>query len=146
MRHKLESFIKQLRDENESVRRNAVIALGWIGEPAVPALIEALGDEDMWVSVQADMWAFVQASQALGEIGEAAQAAVPRLTEALGSNKYIRESAAQALSQIGEPAVPSLIKILSNDDYEVREIAAWALRKIQTPEAMKAVEEYEKRV
>ena len=43
----IESFIKQLRDDNKSVRRNAVIALGRIGEPAVPALIEELSDKSI---------------------------------------------------------------------------------------------------
>ena len=39
------ALINVLVDEDGFVRRNAVYALGEIGEPAVPALIKALRDE-----------------------------------------------------------------------------------------------------
>ena len=45
-------MIKKLEDEDWSVRRNAAIALGEIGEPAkeaVPALIKALDDKNEFV-------------------------------------------------------------------------------------------------
>ena len=70
-----------------------------IGQPAVPSLIEALGDEDWDVRREA-AWA-------LGEIGDAR--AVPSLIEALRDEDWrVREAAVEALEGIGAPALPEL--------------------------------------
>jgi HEAT repeat protein len=72
--------------------------------------------------------------------------AIPVLIEVLGGRDP-SGNAATALGEIGDPvAVPALIKVLSDVsvDAGVRNNAALALRKIGTPEARKAVEEYEK--
>jgi HEAT repeat protein len=42
----IERLIKALWDENEAVRAQAIEALGEIGEPALPALLRALRDDD----------------------------------------------------------------------------------------------------
>ena len=60
-------LIKALRHKDPQVGKDAVLALGQIGEPAkdaVPALIEALSDENVSVSSKV--------ADALGEIGEPA--------------------------------------------------------------------------
>ena len=67
-----------------------------IGPSAVPALIEALRDDDGGVRAGA--------AAALGEIGPAAAAAVPALTEALRDAKgEVRVRVAGALGEIGPP-------------------------------------------
>ncbi|HHZ93735.1 TPA: HEAT repeat domain-containing protein [Candidatus Poribacteria bacterium] len=55
------------------------------------------------------------------------------------------ESDPRALGEIGEGAVPALIQALKDQDAEVRRNAAVALVYIGTPEALKAVEEYQSR-
>ncbi len=47
----IESHIKQLGDGDESVRRNAALALSQTGKLAVPALIKAINDEEGEVRV-----------------------------------------------------------------------------------------------
>ena len=42
----IKRLIKQLQDQNENVRQSAVFALGQIGKDAVPALIQALQDQN----------------------------------------------------------------------------------------------------
>jgi HEAT repeat protein len=113
----------------------ASLALGNIGDPrAVPALIEALKDEDEYVRSYA--------ASALGKIGKPA---VPALIEALKhEDKTVRWSAAFSLDKIGEPAVPVLIEALKHGDKFIRGYAAWILGRMGTPEALKAVKEYQK--
>ena len=86
----------------------AAEALGHIGQPAVPALTDALMDSDPAVRLQA--------CRALAYMGAKASSAVPALQRALNDPEVpIREQAAAALGQIGaaaEPAVPSLIQML----------------------------------
>ncbi|MGC8880568.1 MAG: HEAT repeat domain-containing protein, partial [Anaerolineae bacterium] len=76
----------------EDVRQAAARALGKIGDAAaVPALIEALRDEDEDVRQAA--------AEALGKIGDAA--AVPALIEALrDEDMWVRRAAAEALGKI----------------------------------------------
>ncbi len=75
-------------------RRGAVEDLGRFGlaaADAVPALIEALGDEKIWMRNYA--------AQALGKIGPAADAAVPTLT-AMQEESLVGRSAREALKEI----------------------------------------------
>ena len=153
-----------------SPRFYAVRALGEIGEPAkdaVPAVIEALKDEESWVRLWAavtlyridksnlnmalsvlmkalrdnDRYIRNRAGNALWEIGKPA---VPAVIEALRSaNSEVRSHAAKALEHMGEAAkdaVPALIEALSDENEMVRMRAVLALKKIGTPEAMVAVE------
>ena len=71
-------LIRQLSDQDASVRANAAEALGEIGpeaKAAVPALIEASKHEEAGVRANA--------TYALGRIGSDAKAAVPALIEKL---------------------------------------------------------------
>jgi HEAT repeat protein len=80
-------------------RRRAVGALGDLGAdavPAVPALAQALVDENPFVRQEA--------AEALGGIGPGAAAAVPALIEALDDpDPGVRKSAAAALAAIRAP-------------------------------------------
>src|ERR1700730_16453617 len=96
---------------------------------AIPALIEALADEDAW----ARDWA----STALGKIGKAA---VPALLEALKDGQA-RGQAPRALGEIGAPAAaatPALTEFLKGEDLALQLVAAEALGKIG-PSAQAAV-------
>ena len=76
---------------------------------------------------------------------------IERLIKQLGHKKVkVRVSAARALGLglIGEgavDAVSALIPLLQDEHAGVRSNTAWALVQIGTPEALKAVEEYQSR-
>jgi len=77
----VESLAWSLRNENVTTRKRAALYLSRFGPSAaeaVPALIEALGDEDRWVQVNA--------VKALGKIGPAATAAIPALMAMQGED------------------------------------------------------------
>ena len=169
-------LIQALRDQDKYVRRDAagaleeigtpraikaakdrhrmVVTLGWIGsEDEIPALIQALQNEDKDVRVNAawtlgqrvesavdavpiliralrdqDEWVRYHAALALGEIGEGASNAVPALMHALrDQDKYVRRYAVGALGKIGKGAVPALIRTLKNGNVNVPFFATWTL-------------------
>ncbi|MEM7724857.1 MAG: HEAT repeat domain-containing protein [Cyanobacteria bacterium P01_A01_bin.45] len=152
---KIEPLIEKLAARNNRFT-DAADALVNIGSPAVPALIEALHNEDnnlRWrvASVLSDMGveatpavnALTSALQdedgqvrlyatiALGNIGEAAKPAVPALMAALqDKEQYVRIYAPSALRKIGaeaKVAVPALIGALKDLNAGVRLNAAYAL-------------------
>jgi HEAT repeat protein len=115
---------------HEAVRA-AVVELG---TPAVPHLIQALGDRDRDVRKAA--------CRALGAIGD--RQAVPPLIQAL-RDWYVREAACEALGAIGDrQAVPHLIQALGDGnsvafmdwDRDVRKAACWALGEIGDRQAV----------
>ena len=122
---------------DSNVHAKAVIALTQIGVPAVPALRETLKDGDAKVR----SWAVF----ALGKIGTPA---VPALITALGDpDSWVRSRAAWGLVSIGETD-PSVVRFLTEalkDEKGVgHDDAVFALKQIGTPEALKAVEAFEK--
>ena len=94
-----------------------------IGKPAVPALIEALKNEDSEVR-----W---EAAIVLRKAGD--KSAVPALTEALkDKDSEVRRKAAYALGWIGDKsAIPALTEALKDKDSLVRMYATQALRTIR---------------
>jgi HEAT repeat protein len=82
-----------LHEAVPEVRRRAALALAHFGALAVPALVEALDDQDFTVRAAA--------SRALGEIGPAASDALPALVNALDDEAQgVREAAERALEQV----------------------------------------------
>ena len=83
-------------------------ALGRIGKPAVPQLVNALRHRDPSVRRQA--------ASVLAKIGPDARAAAPMLTAALDDEDLaVRKAASRALGEIGpaaEGAVPALMRTL----------------------------------
>ena len=134
-----------LNDENEATRLNAAYALGNIGEPAIPTLIEVLRQESKsaW-NRNLDREDFTNPSQLDSIYGLAAmgEPAVPVLTEVLGDTDWwTRAGAAAALGCMGEPAhgaVPALVEALKDDSEWVRRNAADTLGNIG-PSARSAV-------
>jgi HEAT repeat protein len=97
--------------------RAAAKQLQEIGEPAIPALIEALSNHENILIRR-------QAAFALGWIGEPAKDAVPALIRALkGKHVGVQGSAVSALGRIGPAAhavVPELVKALSHGENYFR--------------------------
>jgi HEAT repeat protein len=79
---------------------------------------------------------------------ESPETAVPSLVTKLSSSESgDRNRAALKLASYGkkaEPAVKPLIRLLQDDNGGVRSSAAYALRQIDTLEARKALDEYQK--
>lgn len=121
-----ETLIQNLESEDSKVRREAVLALGYDGINAVPALIQAVRDDD--VSVQA-------VSEVFKQIGEQA---IDPLTDMLHSdnNEYQRK-AAHILAAIGDSrALVQLIITLDDEDPLVRAAVASALGNFRDSRAM----------
>jgi HEAT repeat protein len=108
------------------IRKASLKALVNIGPAAVPALVAALRDSDIWLREGV--------AKALGEIGSPAAEAVPALAAALNDpEKDVRRNAAQALGGIGSPAaeaIPALAAALNDPEKDVRRNAAQALGEI----------------
>ena len=124
---KMERLIGELQDEDSSVRVRAAGSLVQIGKDAVPALIQALQDQN------AEGFARMHAAEALWQIGtpEGIKATVPVVIQALQDlDADVRRHALIALGNIGErakDAVPILVLTLQDQDKVVRHGAAWAL-------------------
>lgn len=123
-----------LEDAREYVRDNATEALGDLGNkaaPAVPALVENLGDPSGSVRSHT--------IEALGTTSQSSSIAVPGLVRALGDkNDGVRRNAVFALARIGEnaaAAVEGLQHVLFDANRYVRGDAVQALYRIGTPAA-----------
>lgn len=119
----LPTLVGMLAHDDKYVRRNAVWALGKLGPLARPALSElcrALKDSDPRTASGA--------AQSLGGMGADGADAVPPLAEAMrGTNIVLCRLAAKALSQIGPPAIATLIAHLQHADPFVRGESALAI-------------------
>lgn len=119
----LPTLIEMLRHDDKYVRRHAVWALGKLGPLARPALGDlciALKDPDPRTASGA--------AQSLGSLGSDGTDAVPDLAEAMrGTNIVLCRLASKALSQIGAPALATLIAHLQHADPFVRGESALAL-------------------
>ena len=119
----LPTLVGMLAHDDKYVRRNAVWALGKLGPLARPALADlcrALKDPDPRTASGA--------AQSLGGMGADGADAVHPLAEAMrGTNIVLCRLAAKALSQIGPPAVATLIAHLQHADPFVRGESALAI-------------------
>jgi HEAT repeat protein len=135
-------WVTALKDKNVSLRKEAAYALGRLppepdkvipplsgaeAEAAVPALIEALNDEDLYVRKYA--------ISALQSMGLEAKAAIPAIVEKLRDpEESVRQSAAHKLGYMKgvdpKVAVPPLTEALKDKDSLVRVNAANSLRRV----------------
>jgi HEAT repeats len=114
-------LIDALENGNWQVRNAAFDALSGLGETAVPALCEALGDTNDEI-----IW---RASLLLGALR--AHEAVGPLAHLLGRKGVIRECAIWSLGEIGDNSVSTaLLKFIHADDPVVQQEAEAALGKI----------------
>jgi HEAT repeat protein len=120
-----------IEDKDRYVRIQAVRVIGSAGPAGaevLPALINALSDERREV--------IQEAARTLNALGsQQAQKALPELlellsagTSALGYNTV--SAVSTVVTTIGEPAVPSLVELLSHDNFEVRAQSASILGRI----------------
>jgi len=116
-------YIEKLKDPNSTVREHAAYMLGKRKcVSGVPALIEALKDEDWYVR-----W---YAAEAIVKISSPA---APAVREALrDGNKDMKKKAAWALGRIGDHSASDvLIEALKDGNKDVRKNAAESLEKIE---------------
>ena len=113
---------------------DAVFALSAVGRPAVPHMVELLGENDWWLRAAA--------ADVLGDLGTTASDTVPHLTRVLDDEaEWVRRNAVEALGNIGPAAaeaVPALSRRLQDSESWIRHNAALALAKIG-PTATEAV-------
>lgn len=117
-------YIYKFKSIDEDERNKAIESLQKIGDPAVPALLKALQNEDMWIRSLAAI--------AIGRIKKNTKVSFPELIQALKDKEpLVRYSAALALSYIGDRKATSatsiLIQALENDSPSVRRRAVLAL-------------------
>jgi vesicle coat complex subunit len=152
--------------DDPGTRFMIVKALGKIGhDSAVPALMDALKGDDLWVRAaavgaltQVGVAAIVELANALNHSDKAVRRAAakalgkidgagenPDVIRSLSASLLdiddgVRRFAAQALGRLGaETLVPELAEALTDDDPKVRIAAFKALAEIKTPEAQQAV-------
>ncbi len=123
-----------LRQADPGTRYLAAKALGQIGdeaESALPALLEALRADDMFLRAGV--------TGALIKIGAPA---VPGLTRALFEpSSAVKRAACKALGKIGsERATQALIYTLNDGNAGVRKLAREALGRINSPAAREALQ------
>jgi HEAT repeat protein len=155
----VEVLIKDLNDENSTVRALAAESLGDYNDSnVIDPLIQAFEDRDPNVQLKASS-ALVKigkptvyplihalkyktnivreiAASTLGKIDDSS--VVDQLTLSLDdSDSNVREEAAYSLGELKDPrAVEPLIKSLKDKDCSVRAEAAWALGEIGDPTAI----------
>lgn len=109
-----------------AVRRTAARELAAFGAPAVPLLIDLLGDAHLDVRVQA--------VNSLGRMGTVAQSAAPALVKVLDDRSvHLRRAAALSLGSItpvGDATVAALVRAVADPDIAVQDNATWALRSL----------------
>lgn len=119
------ALLPLLADADADRRWWGVRALALMGGAEAAALAEArLADPDEATRCAAAL--------ALGQLR--AVASIPALVAALADGSgWVRDSAADALAMIGEPALPALLAALADARDGVRVRAAMGLRKLVTP-------------
>ena len=119
----VEPLAAALRDGDWQVREVAIEGIGQIGSPAVDVLLKLLRDWDVRKS----------AIMALGKIRD--ERVLDPLMQQLRNDEFM-EDATDALVNLGEPALPGLIKSLKDKEELVRKQAVIALGRIKSPEAI----------
>jgi hypothetical protein len=99
----------------------AINALYEIGNITVEPLVKSLDDQDARVQVNA--------IYALGRIGDE-RAVAPLAAHIAPANVEIRSRISDALIKIGRPSIPELLKLIENNDRDIRWIAAYTLGNI----------------
>lgn len=130
----LETAFDALQHAEPETRARAITFLGDARyAPAVPHLTQLVE--------QSDPGTRFLAAKALGQIGDEAESAVPALLVALrADDMFLRMAITGALINIGQPAVPGLVKALFDRKAAVRRASAKALGKIGSKRAVKPLQ------
>ncbi len=114
------ALIGSLGDGDQHVSQTATSALISLGEPVVDSLIQAL--EHVSTTVR------IQATYALGEIGQPIEKIMPPLINNFDDPEWnVRRVSVRALLDIGQPAVPLLTEALEKGNKETQRVARIAL-------------------
>lgn len=123
----INSLRDALDDNSDIVRTEAAIALGEIGPDAfeaIPKLMESLKDVSWTVRTSS--------AQSISQIGKGSTRAIPALIYALEDPDWrVRYRVVNTLADIGEPAVPSILEVLTHKNHIVRKEAIEALGEIK---------------
>jgi HEAT repeat protein len=115
-----------LWDEDANISMRASFALASIGGETVPQLIRGLEAPNLYTRLYA--------IHGLSRIGADAHQAIPALISVLDDKSLqIAEQASHALSRIGPASVPKLIPVLKHPRATVRALAAGALAEMGPP-------------
>ena len=132
LRRELQASADARRWAETSPAKEAAEALGEIGDPAVPGLLQALRHAD-WKTRKFAAHAFGETAR-ITEVGTAVSALVATLRD---DHAEVRDRAAWALGELEEPsAVPGLTAALKDGDVSLRRMAAWALGEIEDASAI----------
>ncbi len=126
-----EILSKKLSSSDPEERREAAVDLGRAGRGAIPLLLRAIGDGDWRVRKTA--------VEALTAFGGAEVIAGLIASLAAHDNAGKRNSAIEALVQIGVPAVDAMLKALDTTDADVRKFLVDTLGEIRDARAVPAL-------
>lgn len=115
-------LVQILKDDDLGVRMAVGNALAKIGKPAVPTLTMVLTDSSNDVKKVA--------AETLGKIKDL-ESIEPLIQLLKDDDLGVRLTTVSSLQEVGEPAVPSLIEALKNDNNNIRNGAATALGRIK---------------
>ena len=133
----------ELSSPDHRTRRRAAEELGELGsdaQVAVPALVELLNDPH-WTVRFSCMWALkrIGTERAISAL----RSTVPHLIRLLRHpDRDVRWSAATAIGHVGKDAkaaVPELIRRLADESHQVKNAAAYSLRRIGDPVGLRAI-------
>ena len=138
------TLIDAIQGSDDSVRASATFALSDMGKTAaeaIPVLTRAAQDPNEWVRRHA--------TEGLGIIGQqvSEDMDLSEVVEVLAAGMrdeyhWVRDNAARSLAKLGtiaEPAIPTLVSQLEDENRYVRFHAAMALKHIKTPAAQEAI-------
>jgi HEAT repeat protein len=117
---------REARAGSPTARSTAARALVAFGVPALPVLIELLGDSDLDVRIQA--------VSSLGRLGAVAQPAAPALVKGLDDPSVrLRRAtvlALGAITPVSDETLAAIVRALADPDTAVQDNATWALRSL----------------
>ncbi len=124
----IQHLARRLADPEASVRDEAVAVLARIGLPAIPSILQVRIDHPAEYVGQA-------AGSVFKRIGAAAIADLEKILADSRSDPFLRSVCAWALGQVGEPAIPPLVRALQDPSVQVRLRCAEALGAVGSPVA-----------
>lgn len=107
-REHIAALVAALGDTSHPLHASAVDELAEIGPPAVPAICEALGPNQPWLTAY-------RAAEAAGRIGDG-RAAGPLIQALRHPNSNVRWSAVRALTQVGDVRAALELRRVANSD------------------------------
>jgi hypothetical protein len=130
----VEQLLKDMKNANPLLRKDAIVKLGAHGAKAAPAV----PDLSVILIKDPDFNVRIATAATLGQLGPTAKMVVPQLVQALRRDLVpkVRAQCAESLGQLGadaKSAVPDLIGAFTDMDEEVARKAFDAVKRIEPP-------------